>query len=146
MKLCKKIWLIPLFALLLIPAVSAQVSKEPKAKMETVYMYGVGRNFADSTIYLTAVQRLDNVPLDRPQGYLLNRYAYSEQFYQYLYTQAGKRHETCSVTFATSRAKAEKKYLRLRRRLVKEYGQQNVVELPADAFHFTVVPFIDLTR
>ena len=146
MKLSEKIWLFPLFTLLLIPATSAQTSKGARAKAETVYMYAMGINFADSTVYLTSVQRLDNVPLDRSQGYLLNRYLYSEQFNQYLYVQTGKRHEICSVSFTTSRAKAEKKYLRLRRRLINERGQHNVVELPADAFRFIAVPFIDRTK
>lgn len=131
--------------LILTPAASAQVKKDVKAKAETVYLYGIGMNFADSTIYFSAVQSLDNVAIDRAQGYLLNRYAYSEQLNQYLYTQFGKKHETCSVFFASTRAKAEKKCQRIRRRIAKKYGQHNIVELPADAFRFETVPFVERT-
>ncbi len=106
-------------------------------------MFGVGINFTDSTAYLSAVQRIEAVPLDASKKFLLNRYAYSEQLYRYLYTQAEKRNETCLVFYARSRRRAEKDYLRLRRRLHKERGQHNVVEIPGDAFHFTAVPYVN---
>lgn len=122
------------------------VASAQKAKLETVYLFGVGINFADSTVYLSAVERLDEVPLDRSQGYLLNRYAYSEQLYQYLYTKAEMRNETCAVVFSTSRAKAEKRYLHLRRKMIKERGVRNVIEIPGGDFHFKAVPYRERTQ
>lgn len=135
----KKIYILPL----LIALFMAIPSQAQRAKVSTIFIYGVGINFADSTCYLTSVQRVENVPLERSQGFLLNRYAYSEQLFQYLYTQAEKRHETCSVFFASTRAKAEKQFLKLKRRMIKERGEQHLIEIPADAFHFVAVPYVE---
>lgn len=111
-----------------------------RVKYEAVYMFGVAMNFADSTIYMTAVGRVDSVAHDASQGVMMNRYAYSEQLNQYLYAQADKRHETCAVLTASSRAKAEKQYLKIRRRIVRDHGAHNLVEIPANAFFFRPVP------
>lgn len=115
-----------------------------RVRLSEVYMFGAGINFADSTVYLTAVQRVDSVPLERSQGFLLNRYAYSDQLGRYLFVNAGKNNETCAVFFDTSRSKVEKQYLRLRRRFQKNKGLR-IEEVPGDAFRFRGVSYTPRT-
>ena len=131
-----------LFVLLLFFTLGAQAQK---IKSTTVYMFGVGQSFADSTVYLSSVQRVDSVSLDASQKMLLMRYAYSEQLYQHLVGQ-GKTGEMCCVFFGKTRSGVEKRYAKLRRRMQKERGTAHVVEIAGDVFRFKAVPYISLSK
>ncbi len=141
MKTIMKYLAVLLLVSTLTPSVFAQNLRGTKTKFATVYIFGVGTNFADSTAYFTSVQRLDSALLERSQDYLIGRQYYSDQLNRYLMSQAEKTNETCCVFFATSRAKTEKLYLKVRRRMVKERGQKNIIELPVDAFRFRVLSY-----
>ena len=112
-----------LFLITLLGVVTLSVSaapeektqKAPKTKEKTikveepkrVYMYGVSVNFNDSTVYLTDVQRLDDVIINA-EGAIKNHSGYSLQLKVYLEGTLGKVNQTCAVIYSDKKKKLER--------------------------------------
>jgi hypothetical protein len=109
MKLIK----LTLLALLmtLATAVDAKQVKAPH-----VYMFGFSGSFTDSLIYLTDIQDVQQVWVDTKTKFLLGRDNYSYQLKNYLSENLQQPNRVCVVFFAKSKKKAEKMYVKLRKK------------------------------
>ena len=77
----------------------------PKAEKDgpkRVYMYGVSVDFNDSVVYLTDVQYLDSIVINK-DGSLLNYANYSHQFKMYLEGTLGEDNQTCAVVYSDNK-------------------------------------------
>ena len=71
-------------------------------------------SFKNPVIYFTDIQVLDSAWIDSKTKFLLERDSYSAQLKDYLTNTTSDPHRTCMVVFSTDKAKAEKKYMKLK--------------------------------
>ena len=93
---------------------STAVEAKPK-QVPKVYIFGFSASFKNSVVYLTDIQELDSAWIDSKTKFLLGRDTYSTQLKEYLTQSVNDSHRTCVVMFSTEKAKAEKKYMKLKR-------------------------------
>ncbi len=110
----------------------------------TVYIFGVGTNFNDSTVYLTRITQLDSIRIDKKTGFLPNRAEFSLQLKQYLEGTLGLVNETTCIFFSPKRKKIAKYFYKLKKRYLDE-GYRNMIMVDPEKFKF-VVPSIFLVR
>lgn len=93
-------------------AIHAQETNETE-KTETVYIFGVGASFQDSTVYFTDVQTLEGTKLIE-KGFLLGRTMYAYQLKGYLENALNLPNRTCAIYFSDKKKKIEKTYAKLK--------------------------------
>lgn len=93
---------------------STAVEAKPK-QMPKVYIFGFSASFKNAVVYITDIQELDSAWIDSKTKFLLGRDTYSTQLKDYLTQSVNDPHRTCVVMFSTEKAKAEKKYMKLKR-------------------------------
>ena len=109
------------------PKEKTQKEKAPKVKEKTikaeepkrVYMYGISVNFNDSVVYLTDVQRLDDIIINA-EGAMQNYAGYSLQLKVYLEGSLGKVNQTCAVIYADKKRKLEKRFIKTRKKYLAD--------------------------
>jgi len=106
-------------ALLCLVASQPLGAKTKKVVQKPVYMVGVGISLVDSMVFITDMQLVDSVTLEKKTNFLMDRQLYSFQLQRYL-EQAYKRGPYIpSVFFSKSRKKMERRYLSLHKRYVE---------------------------
>lgn len=105
-----------------------------KAGFTSVYVFGFGMDFNDSTVYLTEIQKLDTAYIGKG-NMLYNRTGYSNQLQQYL-IQSGVSHPTCIISFSDKARKIEKKYLKLKKKYLND-GKHIVKYITPAQFKYT---------
>lgn len=93
---------------------STAVEAKPK-QVPKVYIFGFSASFKNAVVYITDIQELDSAWIDSKTKFLLGRDTYSTQLKDYLTQSVNDPHRTCVVMFSTEKAKAEKKYMKLKR-------------------------------
>lgn len=109
----------------------------PKAEKDgpkRVYMYGVSVDFNDSTVYLTDVQYLDSVVINK-DGSLFNYSSYSHQFKMYLEGMLGEDNQTCAVIYSDNKKNLEKRFVKIRKRYLSD-KEKVLRRVGTDAFVF----------
>ena len=94
---------------------SFMAPKEKKVKTDEparVYMYGVSFDFTDSVIYMTDVQYLDSIIVNKDAS-IQNHVYYSMQMKVYLEGTLGETNQTCAVIYSPDKKKLEKRYLKM---------------------------------
>ncbi|MCD8282571.1 MAG: hypothetical protein LUC22_04885 [Prevotella sp.] len=132
----RRIYLITLFL--------SMLSIESRAVLTpvTLYVYGFSYSFNDSTVYITDIMRLDSAWVDSRTKFLYSRSSYSFQLKNHLLEQ-GVNTPTCVISYATTRKKAEKKYVKLKSRYTAR-GQTFIVKyVPETDFVFSPVSAAD---
>jgi len=110
-----------------------------KVKNTPIYLFGVATSFADSTIYFTEVQQVDSACLYERSKFVYGRENYSYQLRDYLRAQ-GFAFPLCITGFATSRTKADKKYMALQKKYMKK-GGYNIHYIKNTEFRYSpIVP------
>lgn len=115
-------------------------------KVPKVYIFGFSASFKNPVIYLTDIQELDSAWIDSKTKFLLERDSYSAQLKDYLTEKANDPHRTCIVMFYTDKAKAEKKYTKLKNNYtVKAKAQDgyDVKYLSKNDFKFETVEVVE---
>lgn len=102
-------------------AILCAISTSARETQKTVYIYGMAASFNDSTIYITNVQKLDSAYITDKQDLLYGRQDYSGQLKTYMQEQ-GHHDMTCITFFATTLKKAQKEYLKLRKRYLDRHA------------------------
>lgn len=123
----KRLFFLPL-ALLLAALLFAEpaAAKKKKAKeedsykYETVYLFGFSFSFADSTAFLTDIQKLDSAQIGS-HGMLMQRGIFSDQMRSHLLDK-GIQLPTCIIFFSKSPKKANKQL----RKVMKRYDKEKV--------------------
>ena len=113
----------------------APVAAARKPEMRRVYMFGFAASFKDSTACQTVMQVVDSAWIDPQHKFLMDRSLYSLQFNNYLVAKMGQGRLTCAVFFDKNKAKAEKKFQKVRN---KYRGMPNLIlqSLGVDVFRF----------
>ena len=132
---------------LLIPLCATAKKKEKNnspSENHKVYIYGFATTFNSETVYITDIQQLDSAFIMK-SGFLFSRDTYSYQLREYMKT-LGVENAVSVVSFAKTRDKAEKKYLKLKKRYTnpkikknKETLLYDVVFINQNDFKFTSI-------
>ena len=80
-----------------------------------MYMFGFAASFNDTIVHFTNVMEVDSVWVEKKHKFLLGRNYYSHQLKDYLATKEQLPQRTCVTVFAKTRAKAEKKLVKMMR-------------------------------
>lgn len=128
---------------LLVFAFGVQAKKDKKSNSDTrgttVYMYGLSTCFNDTVAYLTDVIEVQGAYYYDKSRFLGERHEYSVQLKNYFESQ-GKVNRVCTVFFCEKKEKAEKAYVKLRKRLSTKDGYL-VQQLTSDKFAFTPIKY-----
>ncbi|MBR3530280.1 MAG: hypothetical protein IKN83_02830 [Bacteroidaceae bacterium] len=110
-------------------------AKHPLTAKDKVYLFGVGLNFNDSSLYITEVNELSFVRLDKKTRFLPSRIDYSLQFKEYLEGQLGLKDETVSIFFSEKKKKASKWFYKMKKRYL-DMGTTDMHIVDVERFQF----------
>lgn len=102
---------------------------------DVVYLFGVGVNFNDTTLYLTDIQAVPYMKLTKKYKFLPFRSTFSLQFEQYLEGTLGLSHETCSVFYDVKRKRLAKHFYKLKKRYL-DGGRTDIIVVEEAKFKF----------
>ena len=102
---------------------------------DVVYIFGVGTNFNDSTVYMTEVTPMPYMRIDKKTKFLPYRAEFSLQFKEYLEGKLGLVYETTCIFFSADRKKASKYSFKLRKRYIED-GYSNIIVVDPQKFSF----------
>lgn len=117
---------------------------KPVSDEDIIYIFGVGTNFNDSTIYLTEITPVNGLRLDPKTKFLPARSEFSLQFREYLEGQLGLVYETTCVFYSEKRSKAQKYAYKLRKRYLDQ-GYQNLIVVDPQKFTFKLPDYLKTT-
>lgn len=109
-------------------------SKDKADEPKRVYMYGVSVNFNDSVVYMTDVQHLDSIVINK-DGSIQNYANYSIQLKVYLEGMLGESNQTCAVIYSDNKKKLEKRFVKMRKRYQTSKNKL-LKQVGTDAFQF----------
>ena len=109
---------------------------QAKPKRVPAYIFGYGVSLADSTAYITDIQRLDTVILEHKTAFLRDRQLYTGQLSAYLEDSLHRTNMTCAVFFHQKRKKLDKVLARVR----KSQGALGMKLLPLSQASFAFHP------
>lgn len=122
--------------LLLTLVLSLHISAQ-KSTMQKIYAYGFSASFTDSVAYFTEIQEIDSAWIETKTKFLENRDSYSYQLKEY-FAQQGDKNRTCMIFFALEKKDIEKKYLKMKKKYIKE-GNFDIRYLSKTDFVFHAV-------
>lgn len=94
-----------------------------------MYIFGFAASFKDSVVYMTEIQDVPNVWYDTKSKFLLGRDNYSAQLKEYFRDKLQMPDRVCMVIFAKTMKKAEKKYLKLRKKYLSDKKHTSTYEV-----------------
>ena len=133
---------IKLFLILCLTAFSVVHVEAKRTVVPKMYMFGFAASFNDTIVHFTNIMEVDSVWIETKNNFLLGRNYYSHQFRSYLEKNMQMPDRTCITMYAKTRAKAEKKYLKLRRKYPQSKDGKahfDVRYLDDGAFNFKTV-------
>jgi len=98
-------------------------------KARHMYIFGFAASFKDSVVYMTEIQDVQGAMYDKKTKFLLGRDSYSDQLKTYFKEKKQMSDRICMVMFSTSKKKAEKKYLKLRKKYVGDKKRPSTYEV-----------------
>lgn len=119
-----------LMVVMVLTTLTASAINEP----QTIYMYGFAASYNDSTVYFTEIQSVDSAYIDSKTKFLYGRSDYSYQLRNYL-DGIGFKDAVCITSFAPTLKKAEKKYLKLRKKYL-EGGRYTIKYIKTSEFSY----------
>ena len=126
--------------LTLVLAATATTAAAKQVQKDHMYMFGFSASFVDSTLYLTDIQDVEGAWYDTKADALLGRDSYSSQLKDYMADKMGLPNRVCLVIFATTKKKAEKKLLKLKKKYMSRDGIIHGMQyLTAADFKFELV-------
>ena len=98
-------------------------------KARHMYVFGFAASFKDSVVYMTEIQDVQGALYDTKTKFLLGRDSYSDQLKAFFKEKMQLSDRVCMVMFSTSKKKAEKKYLKLRKKYVGNKKRPSTYEV-----------------
>ena len=108
---------------------------------DSVYAFGFSQNFNDSTFFLSHIQELPGATLSKREKFLEHRNEYGIQLKEYL-ESTYEGHETCAIFFSKKKKSLEKKYIKVRRHLLRQ-KHNKLIEISPKEFQFQRLTFRD---
>lgn len=93
----------------------------------TVYMFGVSQLLTDSVVYITSINQIDSIDLDKKTHILPNRSEFSLQLKEYLEGQVGLHKQTACVFYDVRRKKLNKQYYKIKKRYLDDKGKKIII-------------------
>ena len=115
-----------LFALLVSVAMGAEAKQ---VQVPHMYVFGFAASFKDSVVYMTEIQDVQKAWYDTKTKFLLGRDNYAAQLKEHFATKMQQRDRVCVVVFAKTMKKAEKKYLKLRKKYIGDAKHPSTYEV-----------------
>jgi len=115
-----------LFTLLVSVAMGAEAKQ---VQVPHMYVFGFAASFKDSVVYMTGIQDVQKAWYDTKTKFLLGRDNYAAQLKEHFATKMQQRDRVCVVVFAKTMKKAEKKYLKLRKKYIGDAKHPSTYEV-----------------
>lgn len=100
-----------------------------------VYLFGVCQQLTDSLVYITSIQEIDSIDLERKTKFLPFRSEFSIQLKEYMEGTLQRRYQTACVFYSSKRKKISKKYYKIKKRYL-DNSYTRVVMLDDTRFRF----------
>jgi hypothetical protein len=98
-------------------------------KARHMYVFGFAASFKDSVVYMTEIQDVQGALYDTKTKFLLGRDSYSDQLKAFFKEKMQLSDRVCMVMFSTSKKKAEKKYMKLRKKYTGDKKRPSTYEV-----------------
>lgn len=98
-------------------------------KARHMYVFGFTASFKDSVVYMTEIQDVQGALYDTKTKFLLGRDSYSDQLKAFFKEKMQLSDRVCMVMFSTSKKKAEKKYMKLRKKYTGDKKRPSTYEV-----------------
>lgn len=108
----------------------------------TTYMFGFATSFADSVSYITTVQKVDSVTLNRKNKFLMDRNLYSVQLQRHLDADPPTGKFVTAIYYAPNKAKLTKKWNKVLRLHSNGAEGQNLMMLQDEDFSFKMEEYV----
>ena len=139
MKIIKLIICLGLLSMACLQPVEA---KRKKVVQKPVYMIGAGISLVDSMVFITDMQLVDSITLEKKHKFLMDRQLYSFQFQRYLErAYKGGPYIPC-VFFSRSKKKMERQYLSLHKRYVHS-KELRMILVDVSQFRFKAEKYVE---
>lgn len=86
------------------------------------YVFGFAHVLGDSTAYITNINEIDSIDVQKRTKFLPFRSDFSLQFKIYLEAKCGLAHETSTVFFSKNRARLVKKFNKIKKRYLDSHS------------------------
>ena len=117
-------------------------AKKHRVKQKQIYMIGIAMSHIDSVVFITDLQLVDSITIEKKTKFLMDRQLYSFQFQRYLEQTYECAPYVPAVFFGTSRKKMERRYLSLHKRYTQ--GRQlRVILVDQSQFRFKAEEYIE---
>ena len=100
-----------------------------------VYVFGVSLMLGDNQVYVTDINEVDSISLQKKTKFLPFRSFFSIQLQQYTEGKLGQVKQTTSVFFDTNKKKLQKRLAKTKQRLLAKPNSV-VTTISTDQFHF----------
>ena len=100
---------------------------------QKVYLFGVSQQLTDSVVYITFINEVDSMQLEKKTKFLPFRSDFSLQLKEYLEGTLKRNHQTACVFFSLSRKSISKKYYKIKKRYL---DNPNTKIVPLEGFKF----------
>jgi hypothetical protein len=107
----------------------AMGAEAKRVQPKHMYMFGFSASFKDSVVYMTEIQDVQGAWYDTKSKFLLGRDHYSSQLKEHFKEKLQMSDRVCMVIFAKSIKKAEKKYLKLRKKYLSDKKRTSSYEV-----------------
>lgn len=122
--------------------------KQPKVKLDkraelaytkgkgTVYVFGVSQQLGENTVYVTNINRVDSIDLQKRTKFLPYRSEFSIQLKQYLEGTEKLKKQTACVYYNKSRKKLSKEFYKIKKRYL-DNKEKKMVMVDNEKFSFS---------
>jgi hypothetical protein len=107
----------------------AMGAEAKRVQPKHMYMFGFAASFKDSVVYMTEIQDVKGAWYDTKSKFLLGRDNYSAQLKEHFKEKLSMPDRVCMVLFSKSMKKAEKKYLKLRKKYLSNKKHTSTYEV-----------------
>ena len=128
-------------------------AKKDLVQQKKVYMMGIALSQNDSLAYITDLQPVDGVTIERKTKFLADRHLYSEQFKTHLEQRYQAGPYICAIYFGQKLKKMERRYLSLHKRYASSRIYRLVTEDQSqfrfkaeEFFNESTLTFVDETK
>lgn len=119
------------------------VEAKKKVVQKPVYMIGVGISLVDSMVFITDMQLVDSVTIEKKTKFLMDRQLYSFQLQHYLEAAYKSGPYVPCVFYSPKRKKMERQYLSLHKRYVQNKDLRMVL-VDISQFRFKAADYVEV--
>ena len=128
--------------LLWMACIGSAEAKKQRVKVKQMYMIGVAVSHLDSVLFLSDLQMVDSLTIEKKTKFLMDRQLYSFQFQRYLEQTYECAPYVPAVFFSPKRKKMERRYLSMHKRYSQDMHYR-VILVDQSQFRFKPEQYIE---